>query len=116
MDWTLIVVYATGMLLKFHEGSGFQTTSKILLVAEFMALCTRILHLCCMTEFLGPKLVVIRKMVCNSTYLIFTQYLIDLNMISILFQKKSKVHHLFFARSNAISVDVKLLINVSFKP
>ncbi|XP_063404322.1 transient receptor potential cation channel subfamily M member 2-like [Mytilus trossulus] len=76
LDWTLIVVYATGMLLKFHEGSGFQTTSKVLLVAEFMALCTRILHLCCMTEFLGPKLVVIRKMVADTIAFMFIMTII----------------------------------------
>lgn len=95
----LITVYAIGMLLKFQEGSGFQTTSKILLVAEFMALCTRILHLCCMTEFLGPKLVVIRKMVRSSIsntilynrHVIFVRPLYD----SHLFQQKSSVHYSF---------------------
>ncbi|CAG2218205.1 TRPM2 [Mytilus edulis] len=76
LDWTLITVYAIGMLLKFQEGSGFQTTSKILLVAEFMALCTRILHLCCMTEFLGPKLVVIRKMVADTIAFMFIMTII----------------------------------------
>lgn len=67
LDWLLITVYTTGMLLKFPEGPGYRTTSKLLLISAFMALCTRLLHLACMTEFLGRKLVINRKMVCCIT-------------------------------------------------
>ncbi|CAC5426523.1 unnamed protein product [Mytilus coruscus] len=63
LDWMLIAVYTAGMLLKFLEGSGFQMASKLLLVAAFMALCTKLLHLSYMTEFLGRKLIINRKMI-----------------------------------------------------
>ncbi|VDH96910.1 Hypothetical predicted protein [Mytilus galloprovincialis] len=62
-DWLFIMGYATGMILRAGEGIGFQTASKCLLVVAFMLLCIRILNLCCMTEFLGPKLVIIKKMI-----------------------------------------------------
>lgn len=51
------------MLLRAGEGSACLTTSKCLLVAVFMLLCIRLMNICCMTQFLGPKLVIIRKMV-----------------------------------------------------
>ncbi|XP_076086026.1 transient receptor potential cation channel subfamily M member 3-like [Mytilus galloprovincialis] len=63
LDWLMIALYTTGMLLKTGEGSGFQITSKLLLVVTFTALCTRLLHFTCMTEFLGRKLVINRKMI-----------------------------------------------------
>lgn len=65
LDWLMIALYTTGMLLKTGEGLGFQITSKLLLVVTFTALCTRLLHFTCMTEFLGRKLVINRKMVCT---------------------------------------------------
>ncbi|CAC5385200.1 TRPM2 [Mytilus coruscus] len=63
LDWLFVVGYTSGMLVRAGEGSGFQGTSKCLLLAAFMLLCIRTLNLCCMTEFLGPKLVIIRKMI-----------------------------------------------------
>ncbi|XP_052082922.1 transient receptor potential cation channel subfamily M member 3-like [Mytilus californianus] len=63
LDWLMITLFTTGMLLKTGEGSGFQITSKLFLVVTFTALCTRLLHLTCMTEFLGRKLVINRKMI-----------------------------------------------------
>ncbi|XP_063408793.1 uncharacterized protein LOC134692272 [Mytilus trossulus] len=63
LDWLMIALYTTGMLLKTGEGTGFQITSKLLLVVTFTALCTRLLHFTCMTEFLGRKLVINRKMI-----------------------------------------------------
>lgn len=62
LDWISILVYATGMLLKIGERQNQQETSKVFLVVAFMLLCIRILHLFCMSEILGPKLVMIRKM------------------------------------------------------
>lgn len=64
LDWSFIMVYTIGMLLRVCEGPGFQISSKCLLVAAFMFLCIRILNLCCMTQFLGPNLVIIKRMVC----------------------------------------------------
>lgn len=72
-DWLFIMGYATGMILRAGEGIGFQTASKCLLVVAFMLLCIRILNLCCMTEFLGPKLVIIKKMVCKTKLNIMTE-------------------------------------------
>lgn len=65
VDWLLIILYTSGMLLKAVKGSSSQMASKVLLVAALMAICTRILNLCFMTEFLGPKLVIIQRMVCK---------------------------------------------------
>ncbi|CAC5385201.1 TRPM3 [Mytilus coruscus] len=59
----IIVAVIRGMLLKTGEVSGFQITSKLFLVVTFTALCTRLLHLTCMTEFLERKLVINRKMI-----------------------------------------------------
>ncbi|CAG2225437.1 TRPM3 [Mytilus edulis] len=63
LDWLMITLYTTGMLLKTGEGTGFQITSKLILIVTFTALCTRLLHFTCMTEFLGRKLVINRKMI-----------------------------------------------------
>ncbi|CAC5385236.1 MIB [Mytilus coruscus] len=63
LDWLFNIAYTLGMILRTGEGSGFRNTSKCLLLLAFMILCVRILNICCMTEFLGPKLVIIRKMI-----------------------------------------------------
>ncbi|CAG2190876.1 TRPM2 [Mytilus edulis] len=63
LDWLFNISYTLGMLLRAGYGSGFQNTSKCLLLLAFMILCIRILNICCMTEFLGPKLIIIRKMI-----------------------------------------------------
>ncbi|CAG2256782.1 TRPM2 [Mytilus edulis] len=62
LDWLFNISYTLGMLLRAGNDSGFQNTSKCLLLLAFMILCVRILNICCMTEFLGPKLIIIRKM------------------------------------------------------
>lgn len=67
LDWLSMAVYTCGMLLKLGEGSHVRNASKILLVAAFILLSIRIINLCCMSSILGPKLVMIRKMVCSST-------------------------------------------------
>ncbi|XP_063408792.1 transient receptor potential cation channel subfamily M member 2-like [Mytilus trossulus] len=63
LDWLFNISYTLGMLLRAGGGSGFLNTSKCLLLLAFMILCVRILNICCMTEFLGPKLIIIRKMI-----------------------------------------------------
>ncbi|XP_071146987.1 transient receptor potential cation channel subfamily M member 2-like [Mytilus edulis] len=63
LDWLFIVGYTSGMLVRAGTESGFKNASKCLLLLTFMLLCIRVLNLCCMTEFLGPKLVIIRKMI-----------------------------------------------------
>ncbi|VDI52823.1 Hypothetical predicted protein, partial [Mytilus galloprovincialis] len=63
LDWLFNISYTLGMLLRAGNDSGFQNTSKCLLLLAFMILCVRILNICCMTEFLGPKLIIIRKMI-----------------------------------------------------
>lgn len=52
------------MCLKFGDKRIYQDASKVSLVIAFILLCIRILNLFCMSEILGPKLVMIRKMVC----------------------------------------------------
>lgn len=74
LDWLFIMVYTIGMVLRICEGTGFRISSKCLLVMAFMFLCIRMLNLCCMTEFLGPKLVIIKRMVCR---LIFSDIAIN---------------------------------------
>ncbi|CAC5385227.1 TRPM2 [Mytilus coruscus] len=63
LHWLFNISYTLGMILRAGAGSGFQNTSKCLLLLAFTILCVRILNICCMTEFLGPKLVIIRKMI-----------------------------------------------------
>lgn len=77
LDWLSIIVYASGMLLKLWQGYQFRNASKILLVAAFILLSIRILNLCCMSAILGPKLVMIRKMVCFTIYNGISNYLLD---------------------------------------
>ncbi|XP_052083007.1 transient receptor potential cation channel subfamily M member-like 2 isoform X1 [Mytilus californianus] len=62
LDWLSILVYTLGMCLKFGERRIQQDASKVSLVVAFILLCIRILNLFCMSEILGPKLVMIRKM------------------------------------------------------
>ncbi|VDI57294.1 Hypothetical predicted protein [Mytilus galloprovincialis] len=65
-DWMVIIGYTFGMILRNGEGSSFRITSKCLLLIAFMLLCVRVLKFCCMTSFLGPKLVIIQKMIKNT--------------------------------------------------
>ncbi|XP_063408848.1 transient receptor potential cation channel subfamily M member 2-like [Mytilus trossulus] len=62
LDWCSIFIYTVGMCLKLGENQIYQDASKVLLVVAFILLCIRILNLFCMSEILGPKLVMIRKM------------------------------------------------------
>ncbi|CAC5421441.1 unnamed protein product [Mytilus coruscus] len=62
LDWALMAVYAAAMILKFGDHQTYQDASQILLVATFILLSIRILHMFSMSKFLGPKLVIIHKM------------------------------------------------------
>lgn len=58
-----MTMYASGMILKFGDDKAYQDASQILLVVTFILLSIRILHMFSMSKFLGPKLVIIHKMV-----------------------------------------------------
>lgn len=63
LDWTLMYAYTFAMGLKFGDDQKYQDASKILLIVTFILLGIRILNMFSMSEFLGPKLVMIQKMV-----------------------------------------------------
>ncbi|VDI71795.1 Hypothetical predicted protein [Mytilus galloprovincialis] len=62
LDWTLMYAYTFAMGLKFGDDQKYQDASKILLIVTFILLGIRILNMFSMSEFLGPKLVMIQKM------------------------------------------------------
>ncbi|XP_048739893.2 uncharacterized protein LOC125648693 isoform X2 [Ostrea edulis] len=62
LDWLSIITFTCGMLLKTGSGLNYFNASKIFLVLAFILLSIRVLHLFCISELLGPKLVIIQKM------------------------------------------------------
>ncbi|CAG2190226.1 TRPM2 [Mytilus edulis] len=58
LDWAVMIVYACGMALLFE----YPIPSRILLVLTFILLSIRILNMFSLSEYLGPKLVIIQKM------------------------------------------------------
>ncbi|XP_052074324.1 uncharacterized protein LOC127712112 isoform X19 [Mytilus californianus] len=58
LDWAVMFVYATGISLIFIEPN----SSKLLVVLTFTLLSIRILNMFSISEYLGPKLVIIQKM------------------------------------------------------
>ncbi|XP_063448007.1 transient receptor potential cation channel subfamily M member 2-like [Mytilus trossulus] len=58
LDWAVMIVYAWGMVLLFEN----PIPSRILLVLTFILLSIRILNMFSLSEYLGPKLVIIQKM------------------------------------------------------
>ncbi|CAC5421436.1 unnamed protein product [Mytilus coruscus] len=62
LDWVVIFVYASGMFLKFGDDGTQVDSTKILLVLTFILLSIRILNMFSISEYLGPKLVIIQKM------------------------------------------------------
>ncbi|VDI32559.1 Hypothetical predicted protein [Mytilus galloprovincialis] len=58
LDWTVMIVYACGMLLLLE----YPIPSRIILVLTFILLSIRILNMFSLSEYLGPKLVIIQKM------------------------------------------------------
>ncbi|CAG2245996.1 unnamed protein product [Mytilus edulis] len=62
LDWTLMFVYASGMFLKLGKDVTYEDSTKILLVLTFILLSIRILNMFSISEYLGPKLVIIQKM------------------------------------------------------
>lgn len=63
LDWTVMLAYTSAMGFKIGDDQIYHDTSKILLVVTFILLSIRILHMFSMSKFLGPKLVMIQKMV-----------------------------------------------------
>lgn len=64
LDWALMFTYASGMSLKLFGVNVISLDApKVLLVITFILLSIRTLHMFSISEFLGPKLVIIRKMV-----------------------------------------------------
>ncbi|XP_063448005.1 uncharacterized protein LOC134727554 [Mytilus trossulus] len=62
LDWTVMLVYAIGMFLKLGKDVTYEDSTKILLVLTFILLSIRILNMFSISEYLGPKLVIIQKM------------------------------------------------------
>ncbi|XP_061186810.1 transient receptor potential cation channel subfamily M member 2-like [Saccostrea echinata] len=62
LDWLSMITFTCGMLLKLGNGLHYYNASKILLVLAFIILSIRVFNLFCISELLGPKLVIIRKM------------------------------------------------------
>ncbi|XP_052090013.1 transient receptor potential cation channel subfamily M member-like 2 [Mytilus californianus] len=62
LDWILILGFTTAVLLKFGADKYCLAASQILLVLIFIFLCIRVLNMFSWSEFVGPKLVMIRKM------------------------------------------------------
>ncbi|XP_052074299.1 uncharacterized protein LOC127712112 isoform X1 [Mytilus californianus] len=62
LDWAVMFVYASGMFLKFGDDGTYEDSTKILLVLTFILLSIRILNMFSISEYLGPKLVIIQKM------------------------------------------------------
>jgi hypothetical protein len=51
------------MAVKFESGIAYQNASKILLVLTFILMCFRFMNLLMISEIVGAKLVMIKKMV-----------------------------------------------------
>ncbi|XP_062589580.1 transient receptor potential cation channel subfamily M member 5-like, partial [Saccostrea cucullata] len=62
LDWLSMLTFTCGMLLKLGNELHYYNASKILLVLAFIILSIRVFNLFCISELLGPTLVIIRKM------------------------------------------------------
>ncbi|XP_056004039.1 transient receptor potential cation channel subfamily M member-like 2 isoform X2 [Ostrea edulis] len=62
LDWLTMTVYLSGMLTKLGSGQAYHNASKILLVLTFILMCVRFLNSLTISEIVGPKLVMVRKM------------------------------------------------------
>jgi hypothetical protein len=63
LDWLTMTMYLGGMLTKLGSGDSFHNASKILLVLTFILMCVRFVNSLTISEIIGAKLVMIRKMV-----------------------------------------------------
>ncbi|XP_062594126.1 uncharacterized protein LOC134255618 [Saccostrea cucullata] len=63
LDWMSMGAYLGGMLLKLGEGEVFRTASKTFFVLTFILMCIRSLNMLMISEIIGAKLVMIKKMV-----------------------------------------------------
>ncbi|XP_062612931.1 transient receptor potential cation channel subfamily M member 5-like [Saccostrea cucullata] len=57
-----MVVYTVGMLLKLGDEKGFRDASKMVLVLTFILLCIRSLNTLMISEIVGTKLIMIKRM------------------------------------------------------
>ncbi|CAC5386136.1 unnamed protein product [Mytilus coruscus] len=71
LDWVLMITFTCGMVLKFGKNSVSNDAGKIFLVVTFILLCIRILNMFSISEFVGPKLIIIQKMF-KDTYAFMT--------------------------------------------
>ncbi|XP_062570594.1 transient receptor potential cation channel subfamily M member 2-like [Saccostrea cucullata] len=62
LDWMSMGAYLGGMLLKLGEGEVFRTASKTFFVLTFILMCIRSLNMLMISEIIGAKLVMIKKM------------------------------------------------------
>ncbi|XP_063407910.1 uncharacterized protein LOC134691350 isoform X2 [Mytilus trossulus] len=62
LDWILILGFTIAFLLKSGANKNCLAASQILLVLIFILFCVRILNMFSWSAFVGPKLVMIRKM------------------------------------------------------
>ncbi|XP_062602906.1 transient receptor potential cation channel subfamily M member 2-like [Saccostrea cucullata] len=62
LEWGLMIVYVCGMLFKLGDGKPYRQAEKVLLVLSFILICVRFLNLLIISEIIGAKLVIIRKM------------------------------------------------------
>ncbi|XP_062599328.1 transient receptor potential cation channel subfamily M member-like 2 [Saccostrea cucullata] len=93
LDWLCIVLYLCGMIVKLGETDDYLNASKVLLVATYILFCVRILHMFCVSELLGPKLVMIQKMFLDTSAFMTIMFVIlmcfDVSYYSILYAEKS---------------------------
>ncbi|XP_061170919.1 uncharacterized protein LOC133180400 [Saccostrea echinata] len=62
LEWSIMVFYLCGMLVKCGNGDTYRIAEKCLLVLSFILMCIRFLNLLIISEIIGAKLVIIRKM------------------------------------------------------
>jgi hypothetical protein len=63
LDWLTMVVYLCGMLVKLGNTGAAQNASKLLLVLTYILMSVRFLNLLMISEIIGEKLVMIKRMV-----------------------------------------------------
>ncbi|CAF2170894.1 unnamed protein product [Rotaria magnacalcarata] len=75
MDLAGIICYISAFITRFIVGENVFAASKILMSIDFIIWCIRILYFCTVFELLGPKLVMIYKMM-RDTFLIFVCFIL----------------------------------------
>ncbi|CAF2089150.1 unnamed protein product [Rotaria magnacalcarata] len=75
MDLAGIICYISAFITRFIVGENVFAASKILMSIDFIIWCIRILYFCTVFELLGPKLVMIYRMM-RDTFLIFVCFIL----------------------------------------